>query len=215
MAFSYHKPTRDFCEVCHHLEETEKDVPLITTFDGKASSANNFPFHNWYNFVLGYAPDFPLYIINKYGIKKGDVVLDPFMGTATTNVVAKGLGIESIGVEANDFFIEVGNAKLNWNIDCDLIERTTSTIQSNVEKEFDKIDFSDDNDLFSPGKISYKEFAKINRPKELTSRYISDRPFTKLFIKVVFQLPVSPITKNVIAFFFFFRKLNNWILIYI
>ena len=182
MAFSYHKPTRDFCEVCHHLEETERDVPLITSFDGKASSANNFPFHNWYNFVLGYAPDFPLYIINKYGIKKGNIILDPFMGTATTNVVAKSLGIESIGVEANDYFIGVGNAKLNWDIDCDLIEQTTSKIQSLLEKEIDKIDFSEGDDLFSTGKISYKEFANNNRPKELTSRYISDRPFVKLYL---------------------------------
>ena len=140
MAFSYHKPTRDFCEVCAKLEQTEQDVPLINTFDGKASSANNFPFHNWYNFVLGYAPDFPLYIIKKYGIKKGDIILDPFMGTATTNVVAKSLGIESLGVEANDFFIGVGNAKMNWDVDVSLIEKMKSDILASVERKLQKID---------------------------------------------------------------------------
>ena len=180
MAFSYHKPTRDYCEVCQQLEQTENDAPLITTFDGKASSANNFPFHNWYNFVLGYAPDFPLYIINKFHINRNHVILDPFMGTATTNVVAKSLGIESIGVEANDYFIGVGNAKLYWDVDCDLIEKTTSEILSTIDRQLKKINFSDD-DSSSSKLISYKELAQ-NRPQELTFRYISDRPFVKLTI---------------------------------
>ena len=182
MAFSYHKPTRDFCEVCAELEQTEHDIPLITTFDGKASSANNFPFHNWYNFVLGYAPDFPLYIINKYGIKKGNIVLDPFMGTATTNVVAKSLGIESLGVEANDFFIGVGNAKMCWDVDVALIEEMASDIVSAVDKKLQKIDFSDEIDGSGKSKKTpYKDLAS-QRPAELTSRYISDRPYVKLAV---------------------------------
>lgn len=179
MAFSYHKPTRDFCEVCKHLEDTEKDVPLITTFDGKASSANNFPFHNWYNFVLGYAPDFPLYIIKKYGIKSGDIVLDPFMGTATTNVVAKSLGIESLGVEANDYFIGVGNAKMSWDVDIHLIEEKASEILLAVGNKLKKIDFTDN--PCDSKKTSYKELAS-QRPSELTQRYISDRPYVKLSV---------------------------------
>ena len=180
MAFSYHKPTREYCEVCQQLEKTENDTPLITTFDGKASSANNFPFHNWYNFVLGYAPDFPLYIINKYHITSNHVILDPFMGTATTNVVAKSLGIKSIGVEANDYFINVGNAKLYWDVDCDLIEKMTSDILSTIDRQLKKINFLDD-DLSSNKKVYYRELAQ-NRPEGLTPRYISDRPFVKLSI---------------------------------
>ena len=182
MAFYYHKPTRDFCEVCQHLEKTENDIPLVTTFEGKASSANNFPFHNWYNFVLGYTPDFPLYIINKYGIKKGDIILDPFMGTATTNVVAKSLGIESLGVEANDFFIGVGNAKMCWDVDIKEIEKMASDILSAIDKSLKNIDFTDDIEVNNKSKkTSYKKLAS-QRPAELTSRYISDRPYVKLAV---------------------------------
>jgi adenine-specific DNA methylase len=59
------------------------------------------PFHSWYQFVLGYPPHFVRYCISKFGITKGNLVLDPFCGTGTTNVECKRLGIDSLGLEAN------------------------------------------------------------------------------------------------------------------
>ena len=185
MGFSYHKPTRDKCEVCEMLEKTIKEKPIISTFDGKASSANNYPFHNWYNFVLGYVPDFPLYIINKYKINDSHTILDPFMGTATTNVVAKSLCIPSYGVEANDYFIGVGNTKLTWDLDISLLERLYSKIKEKIHciaEEYNFINLG--SDLFSSleaEKKDYHEFNKL-RPEGLEQRYISDMPFAKLMI---------------------------------
>ncbi len=207
MAFSYHKPTRTFCPVCEELDKTIFDTPIISTFDGKASSANNFPFHNWYNFVLGYSPDFPNYIIKKYGISKEHIVLDPFMGTATTNVVVKNLGIKSIGVEANDFFIDVAHAKLTWNLDVEKIESLSETILSKIEKHLSKVDFSntdgigslfDKKELYS---YSYKDYIK-DRPQELPARYISDKPYAKLIIiNNIINQSIPKKNKEVFRFF--------------
>lgn len=86
-AFTYHKPTRSSCPVCEELMRSDTAAPLIDTYEGRASSPNGYPFHNWYNFVLGYTPIFPEYMLKREGITKNDVVLDPFVGSGTTQLV--------------------------------------------------------------------------------------------------------------------------------
>lgn len=184
MAFKYHKPTRDKCEVCEELDRTITEKPIISTYDGKASSANNYPFHNWYNFVLGYVPDFPLYIIDKYKITPEHTILDPFMGTATTNVVAKGLGIPSYGVEANDYFIGVGKTKLTWDVDVEKLNRYFKRIQKRIYEIADEYQFDDAEDNLFSNSNTLKPYTEFNslRPEGLEARYISDKPFAKLMI---------------------------------
>jgi site-specific DNA-methyltransferase (adenine-specific) len=48
----------------------------------------------------------------KSGCPKGGVVLDPFMGSGTTGVVAKKLGREFIGIELNPDYIEMAKKRL-------------------------------------------------------------------------------------------------------
>lgn len=72
MGFSYHPPTRSHCEICERLLKTYLKEPIISTFEGRASMANGYPFHDWYNFVLGYTPVFPEYMLSKEGIHAGD-----------------------------------------------------------------------------------------------------------------------------------------------
>ena len=205
MAFQYHKPTRERCEVCEELEKTIKEAPIISTYDGKASSANNFPFHNWYNFVLGYVPDFPLYIINKYHITSQNNILDPFMGTATTNVVAKGLSIPSFGVEANDYFIGVGNTKMTWDIDVANLRILYDGILSRIDAITAEYDFGDtEPNLFSDNKEkpSYTVFNQL-RPEGLEGRYISDKPFAKLMIvqKAIKEIITEEMPPEIYNFF--------------
>jgi DNA modification methylase len=52
-------------------------------------------------------------ILNIIGVRPGDTVLDPMVGSGTTCVEASLLGIDSIGVEASPFCCLMGNAKLN------------------------------------------------------------------------------------------------------
>ncbi|MBI5605741.1 MAG: DNA methyltransferase, partial [Deltaproteobacteria bacterium] len=57
--------------------------------------------HDWYRFVLSFPPHLVRDYIKKFGIQKGDTVLDPFCGTGTTLVECKKLNIHSIGIESN------------------------------------------------------------------------------------------------------------------
>jgi|TARA_B110001450_G_scaffold252489_1_gene274361 DNA modification methylase len=188
MPFKYNPPTRKTCSVCEEIAK-ESLNPIVDNHSGKASSANNFPFHNWYNFVLGYSPEFPEYLINKENITSKHLVVDPFMGTGTTNVLCKEKNIESIGLEANDYFINVAKTKLTWNIDLKKINKISIELLEKVKNHLSKIDFeiNDDklnSDLFSDvmvktKKKSYKTISN-KRPIELLEKYLCDRPYTKL-----------------------------------
>src|SRR5260221_1179904 len=115
MPFSFHPPTGRPCEVCDELLTHVTSSPIIDTHNGKASSAINFPFHNWYNFVLGYSPQFPEYILDKEQLPEDAVVMDPFMGTGTSLITCKMRGIASQGIDANDFMVDAARTKLTWN----------------------------------------------------------------------------------------------------
>lgn len=47
--------------------------------------------------------------------ERDDVVLDPFMGSGTTAIAAKGLGRRYIGIEINGEYCLVAEEELNWN----------------------------------------------------------------------------------------------------
>ena len=46
---------------------------------------------------------------------KGDLVLDPFMGSGTTAVVAKGLSRNWIGIEKNKKYVEMAKKRIKTN----------------------------------------------------------------------------------------------------
>jgi len=177
MPFTYHPPTRKYCNVCEFLNS--KLNPIVSSKDGKASNADNFPLHNWYNFVLGFSPEFPKYILTRENINKDAFVVDPFMGSGTTLVCCKEIGIASAGIDANDFFDFVARAKLNWkksNILKRVRERYAEfkwPLEKSVQSSFE----------FLPAtNKSYKSYIDQFRPNSITERYVSNVPFAKLHI---------------------------------
>ncbi len=188
MAFTYHPPTRSECLVCNNLIQHDEH-PLIENDKGKASSANVFPIHNWYNFVLGYSPEFPNHVLKREKISNSDLVIDPFMGSGTTLVCCKLQGIPSKGIDANDFMYEAARVKLNWNLDTNLLRRLRDDILETCSFIYNKFKWDDKYEAFAvqpmlrendPNeKKSYSIYVQQNRPTMLESKYISDKPFAK------------------------------------
>lgn len=52
-------------------------------------------------------------IMNIIGLKKGDIVLDPMTGSATTNIEASLIGIDSLGFDMNPFAVFMAKVKID------------------------------------------------------------------------------------------------------
>ena len=172
MPFKYNPPTRFSCGVCNELLKS-RDLPIVDSYSGRSSSSEDYPIHNWFYFVLGYSPRFPEYILNSEKINSEKIILDPFMGTGTTLVTCKQKGINSFGIDANDFFVEVADTKLDWEIEFDEFKENIDNFLESLIFHFEKIDFSQNS--------SYVRETLSLRPLNLSWRYISDIPFAKLF----------------------------------
>ena len=57
------------------------------------------PVYNWFYYKEGYGRDLVFRLIEKFGLKKGDNVLDPFCGVGTTLLACRQKGIRSIGFD--------------------------------------------------------------------------------------------------------------------
>lgn len=75
------------------------------------------PVHRWFTYPAGFSYKAATHSFERFKIAKGMVVYDPFMGSGTTNVTAKSMGIDSIGTEAHPFVYEIAKAKMEWEVD--------------------------------------------------------------------------------------------------
>lgn len=183
MPFTYHPPTRQTCEVCQKINGDLK--PIVDTHRGKASAADNFPIHNWYNFVLGYTPEFPDYVLDREKVSSKNFVVDPFLGSGTTMICCKAKHIPSAGVEANDFFEFAAKVKLNWELDPTVLRKYQKKILENLKNEFVCYAWPVATTqarlpLVSIGNLNPVAYAQKHRPKLLLEKYVSNVPFTKL-----------------------------------
>lgn len=189
MPFSYHRPTGRACSVCDALQDRDRSIPIIDVKDGKASSANNFPFHNWYNFVLGYSPQFPKYMLDRERMTPDDLVMDPFMGSGTTLVECKNSLIPSMGIDANDFIVDAARAKLMWDVDLKALMGLCDQLLHNIEQAFQRYHWDDHPSqyqlpLFAAATNGQRDYQEIvaQRPALLLQKYISDKPFARASI---------------------------------
>ncbi len=193
MPFSYHPPTGRDCPICEQLLVTDDNQPIIHVQQGKSSSASDFPFHNWFYFVLGYTPMFPIYILQRENSVSTDLILDPFVGTGTTQICCKMQGIPSIGVDGNDFMAYSARIKLHWNINCTTIKAYYKEILVKIRdkyshyrwQEIDNHKITHNLALFNYGETHEEDwliYSQENRPKMLLRKYVSDKPFVRLHI---------------------------------
>jgi SAM-dependent methyltransferase len=114
-----------------HLEKVNGKTTLYTDFVDFYNDTNAYAFHNLYPFKGKFYPRVVRTLINAFGLKKGDLILDPFNGSGTTTHEASIMGIESVGIDITPIGVILSKLKndlpylelndLNYNYK-DLIE---------------------------------------------------------------------------------------------
>jgi hypothetical protein len=93
--------------------------------------------HDWYRFVLSFPPHLVRQYIERFALKPGDLVLDPFCGTGTTLVECKKLGIQSVGVEANPIAWFASRVKVDWSVHPDGLLNHASQVAKLASEELE------------------------------------------------------------------------------
>ena len=93
------------------------------------------PIHNWFTYPAGFSYKAVEASLAAHNITEGQVIYDPFMGSGTTNLAAKKLGISSYGVEAHPFVFRIARTKLNWELNQDAVLEALRKIENEVKKK--------------------------------------------------------------------------------
>lgn len=91
-------------------------IKRVTAEWGTFKDSLRAPVHRWFTYPAGFSYKAVEHSLSRYHVQPGQTIYDPFMGSGTTNLVAKSWGIHSYGVEAHPFVYRIAQAKLNWKI---------------------------------------------------------------------------------------------------
>ena len=97
------------------------------------------PIHGWFTYPAGFSYKAVEASLKSENIANSKFVYDPFMGTGTTNITAKVLGINSYGVEAHPLVFRIAQTKLNWEIDTNDIINSINRIEAIVKSQIQRL----------------------------------------------------------------------------
>ncbi len=119
----------------YSLFETEQTEQVTEVQEwGTFKDSLRAPIHNWFTYPAGFSYKAVESSFHSNGITQGQVIYDPFMGSGTTNLVAKKLAINSYGVEAHPFVFRITRTKMNWEINRDEIVYDLREVETQVKK---------------------------------------------------------------------------------
>lgn len=88
----------------------------------------SLPVHRWFRYSAGFAADWVGQVLDDWRVGTRQVVLDPFAGSGTVQVVCDNRGIKSIGVEAHPMVARICKAKLSWITPIDRFARFANEV---------------------------------------------------------------------------------------
>lgn len=148
----------------------------------------NAAIHDWYRFVLAYPDHLVTDLIDRFGIRRGQVVLDPFVGTGTTLVECKKLSIHSVGIDANPMAAFASRVKTTWDVDLAEFDRRRHELLGSIREPLQSIgtryafQLSFD-DLFPTEKVLHDGSVADDEIVTLLPKdWISETPLRKVMI---------------------------------
>lgn len=97
------------------------------------------PIHRWFTYPAGYSYRLVEAKIFEYALAGNHTILDPFVGTGTTSVAAKAMGVNSVGIEAHTFVHWIAKTKLHTDHDLETLEEDAAKIQNRAKRIYPKL----------------------------------------------------------------------------
>ena len=118
------------------------------------------PIHKWFAYPAGYSHKLVETKIRENSLNGESLIADPFLGTGTTSLAARMMGVPSLGIEAHPFVYWVAKVKLHIHYDLDAIREQMGRVLLTARSLQDDIEIGD---LWP--KLVYKCFSEDNLRK--------------------------------------------------
>ncbi|MHA2297337.1 MAG: DNA methyltransferase [Candidatus Hodarchaeales archaeon] len=152
------------------------------------------PIHRWFYYPTGFSFNLTNTVFRYYQLGSRHTVLDPFLGSGTTCIVAKLANINSIGIEAHPFIVQMAKAKLFWEFDQkELIEKIKDyftdlhvLIEENHQSKY----------LSTAPELLMKSLSQDSLNKLFTAREIMENisnEQVRLFIKIALAMAIRKV----------------------
>lgn len=115
--------------------EREQDLGGLPS--AKIKRVDKVGIHSWINFYAAYSENFVFHVLDGLGVKPGDVVYDPFVGSGTTGVAAKKIGAAFVGGDLDAFACLLARAKLAVSAKIEKVERYLKVESFSILRSFD------------------------------------------------------------------------------
>lgn len=134
----------NYCVEVERQKLEEKYIKLTEVSDGFCRQSVSFQLskkdcvHRWLKYKEGFSSDLVKKLLEELNVPQNGLVLDPFMGSGTTAMVCKTLGINSIGFDVlpmSEIAIKAKESILEYDMD-ELKKMYNDLCALNVPKEF-------------------------------------------------------------------------------
>ncbi len=153
------------------FEDVDEQMPVTDLSQanlGTFQDSLNAPIHSWFTYPAGFSYKAVERALDFYELRPGQIILDPFMGSGTTNVVASLRGVDSVGIEAHPFVYFVAQTKLYWDFHL-------PALRSDIDELIRSIQHSVRSDTVSPEQLEqlYPELVrKCYSPEKLARLHL-------------------------------------------
>ncbi|WP_405107098.1 N-6 DNA methylase [Paenibacillus sp. FSL K6-1217] len=89
------------------------DLGKLVTF---TKNKKDTPIHRWYNYTQGYSDDLVKILLNEFNANSSSLVYDPFLGSGTTLLTCRSVGINSLGSDVSPLMTWLAQLKVTkWD----------------------------------------------------------------------------------------------------
>jgi len=124
----------------NYIENNGNLNRLTTNLDN-----NKAPIHRWFPFLVGFSHKLVRETINYFNMNNNFLLFDPFMGSGTTGVVGKELGVNVIGNESNILIYKICKIKIGNFVDPQNLLIFSNKLLKEATNKWREANLSDEN----------------------------------------------------------------------